>query len=316
MIELEDFYRVCSSIGARSPYWTQGAGSNVSLKMKFDGKQLLRIKASGLRMDAVNRAGGTVDVDASAFKTRFLDIRADEEAECELQYAKVIQSSSLSSNPSLRPSMETGFHVALEQPLVAHFHSIAAVLMADLYFKNLPAFPSWVAQSQLKLSFVDHFRPGFLLSRFLMQCPNSDAYVLRNHGVILASNDGLVLEKWQKLEKDFCREFGFEWILGPTMIGQDLQEILSLLTAAPLKFYFPDTAVFLERLRRVLIPDSKRSQFWVLKSEAMHEDRDMCELWAATALLYEACPDVAELPDEIIATVANLPVEKFRKSGT
>jgi len=77
-----------------------------------------------------------------------------------------------------------------------------------------------------------------------------------------------------------------------------------------LKLYFPDTAVFLERLHAGL---RREGAGFVLREGGA--DQDVEEIWLATVLLQRARPGLAELPAAIAETVASLPTERFRRGA-
>ncbi|RYZ79691.1 MAG: hypothetical protein EOP04_27280, partial [Proteobacteria bacterium] len=135
MTNQNDFFRLCDKVGQRTPLWVQGAGGNISQKMTVDGREILRIKASGYRLDHINSSQGYVDLDLKETSLKLETLRSASDRES--AYAKLLSESVVNrSQPGERASMETCFHLALEAPLVVHFHSLPAVLLADAYFKN------------------------------------------------------------------------------------------------------------------------------------------------------------------------------------
>jgi hypothetical protein len=78
----------------------------------------------------------------------------------------------------------------------------------------------------------------------------------------------------------------------------------------PLRFYFPDTAVFLARLKPLLA--AARAISVEPSYTFAGEDRDLGEIWQAQQVLYAEQPELAELPTDIVASVASLPVEQLR----
>lgn len=81
----------------------------------------------------------------------------------------------------------------------------------------------------------------------------------------------------------------------------------------PLKIYFPDTAVFLDRLRAVLLP---KNGAFALAGSAWETDLDAAEIFWATQLLFEARPSLAELPSRITGSLAEMPTEAHRRAVT
>lgn len=282
-----EFLQCCRAIGKRVPGWTQGPGGNVSYK---DGDTLF-IKASGCRLDQVDENAGVARVALAGFRDECARIRAGS-ADCELDYARGISRYSQAGFP--RASMETGFHALLPQRYVIHFHSIVALLMAHHRFQ--PA--DW--------QFIPACMPGWRLTQAIVDKPVSSIYLLQNHGVVLASNDCSILPEWEALEESFCRDFGYPEAVAYTQpVGWEIA-----LPTCPMRIYFPDTAVFLERLQRVLQPLGEGYQ---LTADAADLDGDVAEIWRSTQMLYALCPELAELPEDISGVVASLPNEKFRR---
>lgn len=279
---------ICHFIGMRVPEWTQGPGSNVSVK---EGDRLW-IKASGYRLDAVTEIGGIACV-------RFRELGGEPTEE---KYADALAASAERGGFLGRPSMETGFHAALGKKWVAHFHSVAALLLFHEYLTNPKKILDWLRENSSEaFAFIESCRPGLLLSNRIAQMPQHSVYVLQNHGVILQGENDFEeqLVKWSELEVRFLKAFDYR-LESPTN------------TAIPFRIYYPDTAVFYDRLMRVL--ETTDSEKMRLKSDAWTIDRDACELWQATEILYRACPELSELPVEISSLVANLPTEKFRRA--
>ena len=301
---------LCRHIGQRTPYWTQGGGGNVSLKV---GSGELWIKASGFRLDAVSAEAGTVPVSLGGLR-EFLWYPWPER-EGEVAYAQALVRFS-DSRMAARASMETGFHALLEMPVVAHFHSLTALLMAHVHERN-PALLLQACPDLAGAVFLPAIRPGWLLSKAVVPQARAEAIILANHGVILqGSEDGFfsLMDDWMVVEKAFCRHFGFANVLSlyeaEDALAFAMTEWASV--ACPMKIYFPDTAVFRDRLQGVVEPAATRG-LYKLKPDALFQDRSAVELWLATVALYLACPDLKELPLEISGVVRDLPTEQFRR---
>jgi ribulose-5-phosphate 4-epimerase/fuculose-1-phosphate aldolase len=286
-------------VGQRVPDWTQGPGGNVSCKTA-EGE--LWIKASGVRLDQVTASEGLARVRGHASKRALaaLDVH---DPQAEQQYAKALAEY---CDPAWgRPSMETGFHLLLPGRYVLHFHSIAALLLAY----------EWCQQAARVRSFSDTYfvgslvvlpplRPGLLLGRAVGEHPGARAIILANHGVVL-QGEPAVLEQWDTFERAFLLEFRYAEALQPPPDG----------APTPMRIYWPDAAVFFTRLQEILVEAGQRDgePLYVLRENGRQVDRDVCEVWDATELLYRACPKMPELPDTISRVVADLPTELFRR---
>jgi hypothetical protein len=111
----------------RDPMRVQGPGGNVSIK----SGNLLRIKASGIRMDGARQDSAWADVDIGKFLGSWQPSAGPGRA-LSRDYEAYTRAIGISALPGARPSMETGFHAALPWTWIAHLHSVAGILMAAL----------------------------------------------------------------------------------------------------------------------------------------------------------------------------------------
>ena len=299
---------LCAKVGSKVPTWTQGAGGNISLKKEEAGEELLWIKATGLRLDSIREGFGLASLKRQPFLKWCANVSPlVKETDAENDYAKAINSFRGQPADRFRPSMETGFHAVLPGRYVAHFHSLAALLMAYQH-KTKPT--EWEglfarAESTLRVCFLPALRPGWLLTQAIARAPHADAYVLDNHGVILQGDTSEILLKWSWLEEKFCQAFGYS-------LTPDDPE-----TEIPLRLYFPDTAVFLDRLMPLLRAFGKNAggeTLYRFERNALDTQRDLAEIWQATQILYREQPDLPELPAEISRVVSTLPTETLRRA--
>lgn len=294
-----DLISVSQRVGVRIPHWIQGAGGNLSVK---DGSHLY-IKASGVRLDETRREADLVEVDVAPVSAAIAAIHTDDAAG-ELAYAGALRPNAGKGFSTGKPSMETGMHLFLPGKWVFHFHSLAALLMAHEHKVRPERFTSWVlAHAGGKIHMTPPVRPGLLLSTYVQKYAAATFFVLENHGVLIQGDRPTVLEEWDSFERKFCLEFGYDAVRGEAPAAP-----------TPMRLYFPDSAVFLERLKAVLLPGAGEGEpRFVLAADARARDRDVVEIWNATQLLYNACPSLAELPASISQVVANLPTETYRQ---
>jgi hypothetical protein len=295
----KEFVKVCHTIGREVPGWTQGAGGNVSLKLKRRKEQQVLIKASGFRLDSVSQTMGAALLRLAPFVRELKSLKAKRD---EAKYAHLIEKYWIKSEKSFRPSMESGFHALLPKKWVLHFHSIYAVLMADLYFENPKFILKFLARHKLRILFVDHLMPGLDLSLRFRSPPKADVIILRNHGLILQSDRNPIsksgiLTRWKQLERAFMQTLDFT------------KPIPDLRSSCALKLYFPDSAVLIERILKILNKCSTASNVYVLKNK---KDLDALELWRATQWLYALRPQLKELPVSITSKISKLPTEILR----
>jgi ribulose-5-phosphate 4-epimerase/fuculose-1-phosphate aldolase len=298
---------LCQKVGTQIPLWTQGAGGNISIK----DQDTLWIKATGYRLDAVRETGGLAQVDFRKM-AEVLESADWNEVESEQKYSDLIQETTLRGPGLGRASMETGFHARLSQKFVLHFHSLASLLLCHERRKDKLRVNAWLKKkTKLEVIFVEPCRPGWILSKKVFG--HTSIYFLESHGIILQGQDEKILDVWMVLEQEFCSEFNYpellEFLSGKTSFGELFEKFSG--QAIPFKCYFPDVAVFNDRLFRVL--ERNHQGFYLFPKTAITVDRDMAELWLATLMIYHFCPEFEEVPEEIANTVKELPTEKIRQ---
>ncbi len=298
---------ICQSIGARIPLWTQGAGGNISIK---DGDTLW-IKATGFRLDSVTPQQGMARVDFRKMSS-VLDSEDWKEAQAEQNYANLIKDTTLIEPGLGRASMETGFHARLSKKYVLHFHSLASLLICHEFNQDKTRVLDWLKKTtSLDCVFIEACRPGWVLSKKVFG--DSSIYFLESHGIILQSDQPSILEDWKSLEIKFCTDFGYEELNRLLREESTFQELIQRYGDTPLSFkcYFPDVAVFRDRLEKQLRKTEQGLFYFPWDSRS--QDKDMAELWLATLMLYHFAPHFEEVPSEISSVVKDLPTEKLRQ---
>lgn len=167
----EDVFTAFKAMSARlgqDPMRVQGPGGNTSIKQ--DG--VMWIKASGTELADAQDKDIFVAVDRDAAKA---EAYGDGDGSC--------KSTVLDPAITLRPSIETTFHAALDWPVVAHTHSIAA-----LTHGVSPEGREKAARklSDLPVAFVPYAKPGLPLTRQILSkiAPETQVVILENHGLI------------------------------------------------------------------------------------------------------------------------------------
>ncbi|MBI2603161.1 MAG: class II aldolase/adducin family protein [Deltaproteobacteria bacterium] len=296
---------VCRQVGSCIPYWNQGQGGNVSLKVTVNNVESLYIKASGYRLGEVTAEKGLACLNLSKFRAALAQVLGEK------AYADLLSDQTFRlAFHEAQPSMETIFHVLLPSPCVIHFHSVAALTMAHIAAKTPVRWSSWLAATAFdRVAIVSRMSPGLQLGLTLGAKADCQVLLLENHGVVLQGDDWSMVEKWKDFERKFCIEWGHPALVpaGKTYVGG----------TAPLRLYFPDTAVFLPRIKALLQAKFQGKQGeiqWQAHPSSEITDRNALEIWLATTLLYESCPDLPEIPRDLAAKIAGLPTEQFRKS--
>ncbi|MEL7299137.1 MAG: class II aldolase/adducin family protein [Pseudomonadota bacterium] len=162
-------FRAFSARLGQDPLRVQGPGGNTSLK---DGARMW-IKASGTELADAEDWDIFVAVDLDAARKEAREEAGD--GSCKTTVLDPAQ--------TLRPSIETTFHAALDWPVVAHTHSIATLCHAIS--------PQGRAAADTKLAGlpfarVPYAKPGLPLTREILRraAPGTQVFVLENHGLI------------------------------------------------------------------------------------------------------------------------------------
>jgi rhamnose utilization protein RhaD (predicted bifunctional aldolase and dehydrogenase) len=169
---LSDDFRAFSAALGKDPLRVQGPGGNTSIK----AGDVMWIKASGTELaDAVEKPI-FVAVDRNAAKAQ---AGGAGDGSC--------KDTVLDPDNTLRPSIETTFHAALDWAVVAHTHSIAALTHAvspegrialDAKLKGLPFVR------------VPYAKPGLPLTQQIMARVTAETQIiiLENHGLICCAD--------------------------------------------------------------------------------------------------------------------------------
>lgn len=301
--------QLCKFVGSRVPLWTQGAGGNISLK----DREMLWIKATGWRLDAVKRTEGLAQVDFRKM-AYLLDTETWSESVAEQKYADLIETTTVREKGLGRASMETGFHARLPKKYVIHFHSLASLLICHELKKNKTKVSQWLnSVTSLKWEWVEPCRPGWILSKRVSG--DASIFFLESHGLILQSENTELLQAWEVLEKRFCQDFNYLELYELLISELDFQDLFVRYGSAaiPFKCYFPDVAVFYDRLVKLL--QKKHLDLFEFPLSAVERDQDMAELWLATQILFKICPEFEEFPHQLAIEVKGLPTEKLRQQS-
>lgn len=232
-------FRALSAQLGQNPLRVQGAGGNTSLK---DGT-VMWIKASGTELAQAETSDIFVAVDLAAARAEARGERGDGSCKATV----------LDPSCTLRPSIETTFHAALDWPVVAHTHSIATLAHA--------VSPRGLEAARDKLSDLPHIcvpyaKPGLPLTREILAriTPQTQVILLGNHGLVVCGGDvqatsDLMEDVEARLALPACDAAhtpgnpppdGFGWAT-ESWIAQDATA-LGLATAGS---YYPDHVVFL-----------------------------------------------------------------------
>ncbi|MEM7721265.1 MAG: class II aldolase/adducin family protein [Pseudomonadota bacterium] len=241
MTQPADFQAFCALSAAlgQDPLRVQGPGGNTSIK---EGATMW-IKASGTELADAETKDIFVTVDREAAR-----------AEAHGAGDGTCKATVLDPAQTLRPSIETTFHAALDWPVIAHTHSIATLTHAVAPEGRLAA-----AQKlrDLPAVFVPYAKPGLPLTKAILSRVTAETrvIVLENHGLIVCGDTVDAVRDLMEdvearlamtpmgregIEPDDPKPTGFHWA-DESWIGRDPRAA----ALAQKGSYYPDHVVFL-----------------------------------------------------------------------
>ncbi len=287
--------------------WVQGPGGNLSVK----NAQMLVVKASGTRLGDLHAPNALALVPMALAQTA---LAGDERAEKAL------------FNITPRPSLETWLH-ALPGRYVVHTHPLGVLLWACSARKALP-----------DVADIGAALPGRDLALALLAHSAADAWLLRNHGLVVrASSARQALQMTRQIDAVCRRAFGVragDLPVLPPVVAQPVPggfiADISPQHASEARYLFPDAAVLaaqtsvaeltLEAAGAKLVADARPgvlvtplgSRWAVARTET--QLRDVVEVvtahdWLLARLGNGAVP----LPDSMTAAILAMPAERFRQ---
>jgi len=162
-------FRALSARLGQDPLQVQGPGGNTSIK----SGDVMWIKASGTELADAETTNIFVAVDRTAAGAEAREQAGD--GSC--------KTTGLDPAVTLRPSIETTFHAALDWAIVAHTHSVATITHAIS-----PEGRNALDEKLAGLPFVrvPYAKPGLPLTREILAriAPDTQVIVLQNHGLI------------------------------------------------------------------------------------------------------------------------------------
>jgi rhamnose utilization protein RhaD (predicted bifunctional aldolase and dehydrogenase) len=233
-------FRAFSARLGQDPLRVQGPGGNTSIK---DGG-IMWIKASGTELAEAEVRDIFVPVDLAAARAEASGQSGDGSCKATV----------LDPQNTLRPSIETTFHAALNWPVVAHTHSVATLTHAVAPEGRVVAAAKL---SGLPVIFVPYAKPGLPLTREILSRATLETcvIVLENHGLIccgvsVAATAQLMEEVEARLAlpptmtacniPDTLPPDGFDWAT-ESWIARDTRAAVLATSGS----YYPDHVVFL-----------------------------------------------------------------------
>ena len=193
---MEAFIKLSHIGGSRADY-VQGGGGNTSVKLK-NGQ--MAIKASGFCLKDIENDNGFALLDGTALRKFYREHNPEEFEDCEAAGAQCTKENILQVEglPTLRPSVEAGFHSILKT-YVLHTHSVFANLAACTVggrevvqecFRYAPYTWGWVDYQDpgAKLAFAIRDE----LDRVEKETGRAPAVIImQNHGIIVHDDDAV-----------------------------------------------------------------------------------------------------------------------------
>ena len=191
---IKDLIDISQYAGSRADY-TQGGGGNTSVK-NFDNGAML-IKASGYRLVDITENNAFVAVDKNKIQSYYESVDLSVEKDYEKESAEVSKTSviSIANMPTLRPSVEVGFHAILKK-YVIHTHSVYAnILTCSQEGESLAK--ELFKDKDFGFIFLPYINPGFELT--LAMKNKIDEYIketgkypevifMKNHGLVVTGD--------------------------------------------------------------------------------------------------------------------------------
>jgi len=309
-LEIQRLIGAFQTIGRRVPVWTQAQGSNLSYKDTSDMR--MYIKPSGFRLDQVRSVEDLVVLDLNTLNIGMAPLYKGEKGQAaEEIYAKTINNSKVNPLLSHRPSMETGFHLALQKKYVFHFHALSAVVMGALFDEVPDKISDFLSRNtNLSVAFIEYATPGLELTQALKPFAQTNVLILKNHGVILNSDHLSIIEVWEKIENAFCDEF----LLDRKLVLSSLESLEEESNEpVPIKILFPDFAVFFKKLKPCLKSKEGGAEgFWYFDPMLKTKEKDLYEIWLSYWLLKTTNIAIQPLEEIEVQKLCGLPTEQYR----
>ena len=210
---------------------------------------------------------------------------------------------------STSPSIESNFHILIENNFVTHLHSLGAISISV----SSETVRSKISDSGI--SFVPYRRPGVDLAKAILKTDNfqENTLVLQNHGVIFSDSSCSQIESKVKIFERMIKNL-FEKVEQEPLLPNWVEILVSgVLT--------PDEAVFLGRKPFVESELSMtesvaiNSDGKLLFPEKFSQDRiEMARFYVRVAKLIEKKTHVTYLPIEEVDSLLGWDKEKTRIS--
>jgi len=324
-----DLKKVSAYLAGKNAF-IQGPGGNISYK---DENGLLWIKASGFLIEDILQGKGVAVVNQQEALNRLFEA-ADVYPESEYN-ARIALSVVPSGEEGSRPSMETGFHVALGKN-VLHCHSVFAnIVLCSTTGRQV--IENLFSGKPYPFHFIPYQNPGLNLTNAIKPLSTKEqdvpvVFFLENHGMIVSGeNVQEVIKIHQEVNAVLQEAFGvaeeaLQFSLLPLKGEEEweahlpfvhLEEVLHRFGS---QFLFPDQVIFFQKYflgeaASRLRVDPLQNKIFIKHSR--REATTIAEILTCFAVIYQyllqAGLTIKELSPEDIAFVGNMDMEKYRK---
>ena len=336
---IKSLVNISEYAGNRVDY-TQGGGGNTSVKTD-DGKLLL-IKASGYKLKDVCPTNAFVAVDQNKVYTYYNTVDINDGVDHEKESAELAKSSvvEIEGLPTLRPSVEVGFHSILKK-YVVHTHSVYAnVITCSIEGEKIAK--ELFKDKDYGYIFLPYINPGFELTLAMKNAISDyqkkngkfpEVIFMKNHGLVVTSDD---IERVKSIHTDVNstveKKFNLSGILTEIKLEEENGEFVSktnvvkafvkeyglsleILSKYPL---YPDQLVYLNNLLYTTPDMMTVKDGLVYYKTDVKKATTLEETLAAYAFVIKAVKEngltISVMNEKEVAFINGWEAEKYRRS--
>lgn len=336
---IRDLVDISTYAGNRADY-TQGGGGNTSVKNDKEGVML--IKASGYRLKDITPENAFVAVSKKKISDYYASVDLSIKKDYEKESAEVSKNSviSISGMPTLRPSVEVGFHAILKK-YVIHTHSVYAnVLTCSKEGESLAE--KLFINKDYGYIFLPYINPGFELTLAMKQKIEDfikekgkypEIIFMKNHGLVVTSDyidrvKSLHTDVNETIRKYFGLADDFQSVILNEMNGgyvSDTKYVKDFVSRNGLKKdyldeypLYPDQLVYLNNILAhspdtMTVKDGKVFYKTDLKQAITLEETLAAYLFVITTIKNNGLT-VSTMNEKEVSFINNWEAEKYRRS--
>lgn len=336
---IKDLIEISQYAGARADY-TQGGGGNTSVKNEKEG--LMLIKASGYRLKDITETNAFVAVDKKKISDYYASVDPSVEKDYEKESAEVSKSSivALDGVPTLRPSVEVGFHAVLKK-YVIHTHSVYAnILTCSTDGEKIAA--KIFKDKDFGFIFLPYINPGFELTLAMKKAIEDyvklngkypEVIFMKNHGLVVNCDD---IERVKSVNEDvnysIIKHFGLADNFRAVKLGKTEEGFVSEtpivcdfvkenpLDKAFLDEYplYPDQLVYLNNILQFspekLVVKDKKVYYNTDEKQATTLDETLAAYLFVITSVKKAGLTISKMNEKEVYFINHWEAEKYRRS--